>query len=214
MLSYVRQYALDPPTEQRQKRRRQKLKTFTVRKDTTKRLNTRLKQATMLLSSAYSGLQTSNPGHTQTFPLPLALCTPHGEIRTCAKSKFRDVLTDIFPSSSVFIPQCPLLPPHYTDHELIVDFLFLLHQPPPPDIQTFAQYSHYIWDRVVFKLGMRIGAKVIRIIVDKPAFLPKPRDLLHHQRTSRTGQMDAADVGGDTAILTAMRTNSCWPTHS
>ena len=109
MLSYVRQYALDPPTEQRQKRRRQKLKTFTVRKDTTKRLNTRLKQATMLLSSAYSGLQTSNPGHTQTFPLPLALCTPHGEIRTCAKSKFRDVPTDIFPSCSVFIPQCPAL---------------------------------------------------------------------------------------------------------
>ena len=95
---------------------------------------------------------------------------------------------------------CPLLSPHYTDHELIVDFLFLLHQPPPPDIQTFAQYSHYIWDRVVFKIGMRRGAKVIRIIVDKPAFLPKPRDILHHQQTSRTGQMDAADVGGDMAI--------------
>ena len=30
MLSYVRQYALDPPTEQRQKRRRQKLKTYST----------------------------------------------------------------------------------------------------------------------------------------------------------------------------------------
>ena len=137
MLSYVRQYALDPPTEQRQKRRRQKLKTFTVRKDTSKRLNTRLKQATILLSSAYTGLLTSKPGHTQTFPLPLALCTPHGEMRTCVKSKFRDVITNIFPSSSIFIPQCPLSP-NSTDHELIVDFLFLLHQPPHPDIQTFA----------------------------------------------------------------------------
>ena len=47
MLSYVRQYVLEPPTELRQKRTRQKLKTFTKNKTTTSRLNTRLKQATL-----------------------------------------------------------------------------------------------------------------------------------------------------------------------
>ena len=55
MLSYIRQYILEPPTELRQKRTRQKLKTFTKTKNTTTRLNTRLKQATLLLSSAYRG---------------------------------------------------------------------------------------------------------------------------------------------------------------
>ena len=60
MLSYVRQYILEPPTELKQKRTRQKLKTFTNTKSTTTRLNTRLKQATLLLSSAYKSLL--NPG--------------------------------------------------------------------------------------------------------------------------------------------------------
>ena len=81
MLSYVRQYILEPPTELRQKRTRQKLKTFTKTKTTTSRLNTRLKQATLLLSSAYKGLLNPGAGHKQTFPLPLAVCDPHGEIR-------------------------------------------------------------------------------------------------------------------------------------
>ena len=53
MLSYVRQYVLEPPTELRQKRTRQKLKTFTKTKTTISRLNTRLKQATLLLSRVY-----------------------------------------------------------------------------------------------------------------------------------------------------------------
>ena len=153
----------------------------------------------MLLSSAYSGLLSTRPGYKQSFPLPLALCTPHGEMRACVKSKFRDVIIDTISSSS-FVTKCPFLCPIYTDHELIVDFLYLLHQPPPPDIKTFAEYAHYMWDRVVLKLGVRRGAQVVRIVVDKPSFLPKPRDLLHAQRSSRTGQIDAVDIYGDNAI--------------
>ena len=91
MLSYVRQYTLVPPLEIRQKRRRNKLKTFTKARDTSKKLNTKLNQATLMLSSAYKSLVNPCAGYTQTFPLPLALCNPHGEMRTCMKSKFRDV---------------------------------------------------------------------------------------------------------------------------
>ena len=42
MFSYIRQYALVPPTEIRQKRTRQKLKTFACKKQTNKQLKTQL----------------------------------------------------------------------------------------------------------------------------------------------------------------------------
>ena len=73
--------------------------------------------------------------------------------------------------------QCPLI--NKDEHELIVDFLFLLHQPPPPDINTFPSYAQYLWDKVIWKLGVQRGAKVIRVVVDKPQHLPKPRGILH-----------------------------------
>ena len=76
MFSYIRQYALEPPTEIKQKRRRQKLKTFTTPNKTSKKLNSKLNQATLLLSKAYQSLLNPSSGHRQTFPLPLALCTP------------------------------------------------------------------------------------------------------------------------------------------
>ena len=96
MFSYIRQYALVPPTELQQKRKRQKPKTFTKSKDTSKKLNTKLNQATLLLSSAYKSLLNPGSGCKQTFPLPLAICTPDGTMRKCNKSAFRDIILDIF----------------------------------------------------------------------------------------------------------------------
>ena len=89
MFSYVRQYALEPPTEIQQKRRRQKLKTFSIPNKTNKKLNSKLNQATLLLSKAYQSLLNPSSGHKQTFPLPLALCTPDGQMR---KSEFKHVI--------------------------------------------------------------------------------------------------------------------------
>ena len=60
MFSYIRQYTLIPPTELKQKRRRQKLKTFTKTGDTAKKITTKLKQSTLLLSSAYKSLLNPN----------------------------------------------------------------------------------------------------------------------------------------------------------
>ena len=190
MFSYVRQYALEPPTEIRQKRRRQKLKTFSTPSKTSRKMNSKLNQATLLLSKAYQTLLNPGSGHKQTFPLPLALCTPDGQMRKCNKSTFKDVTLKIFQNTSyeVMTTQCPLI---NSEHELIVDFLFLLHQPPPPDINTFLAYAQYLWDKIIWKLGVQRGANVIRLIVDKPQYLPKPRELLHQFRSSNTGTMNS-----------------------
>ena len=92
-----------------------------------------------------------------------------------------------------FITQCPFFSSNPScDHELIIDFLFFLYQPPPPDMITFSEYANYLWNKLVLKLGMCRGAKVIRIIVDKPKYL-KPRDLLHETRSSKRGVMNARD---------------------
>lgn len=194
MFSYIRQYTLYPPTELRQKRRRQRLKTFTKAQDTSRKLNTKLNQATLLLSSAYRSLLNPCAGYKQTFPLPLALCNAYGEMRSCTKSEFRDVVLNLFPSSNTFVTQCPLINGNScNDHELIIDFLFILHQPPPPDVITFSNYAAYLWNKLIYKLGTCRGAKVIRIVVDKPKYLPKPRELLHRTRSSKTGIMNRQD---------------------
>lgn len=174
MFSYIRQYALQPPTEIQQKQKQQKLKTFSTPNKTCKKLNTKLNQATLLLSKAYQSLLNPS-GHKQTFPLPLALCTPDGQMRECSKSEFKDVIIRLFQNTShqVMTTQCPLI--NNNEHELIVDFLFVLHQPPPPDINTFSSYAQYLWDKFIWKLGVQRGAKVIRIVVDKSQYLPKPR---------------------------------------
>ena len=52
--------------------------------------------------------------------------------------EFRDEVMNLFPSKQVFMTQCPLLLPSSPKHELVVDFLYILHQPPPPDVQTFS----------------------------------------------------------------------------
>ena len=63
MFSYIWQYTLVPPKELKQKRRRQKLKTFSKTKDTSQKMTTKLNQATLLLSSAYKSLLNTNNGY-------------------------------------------------------------------------------------------------------------------------------------------------------
>jgi hypothetical protein len=152
-------------------------------------------QATLLLSSAYKSLLNPTQGYKQTFPLPLAICNPTGQMRTCNKALFKEALENAFPNSQTFLPHCPIL---QSPHELIVDFLYMLHQPPPPHVTTFSSYAKYLWDRIVIKLGTRRGANVIRIVVDKPAYLPKPRDLLHEKRTGKTGKLNVDECGTGT----------------
>ena len=153
MFSYIRQYTLDPPTEIRQKRTRQKLKTFACKKQTNKQLKTQLQQATTLLSSAYKSIVSCGKGQKtiQTHPLPLAICKPDGTMRTGCKSDFKDVVPELFPNSKTFIT-CNTLP---RDSEIIV--LFQLHQPPLPDVLTYDSLAEYLWNKIVINLGVRRG---------------------------------------------------------
>ena len=50
-----------------------------------------------------------------------------------------------------------------------------------------------IYGIIVIKHGVQRGAEVIRIIVDKPAYLPKPRDSLHQKRSGITGKLNLDD---------------------
>ena len=45
----------------------------------------------------------------------------------------------------------------------------------------------------MINLGVNRNAKTIRIIIDKPCFLPSPRDLLHKSRSSKSGIMPTHD---------------------
>ena len=191
MFSYIRQHKLVPPTEIRQKRTRQKLKTFACKKEANKQLKTQLQQATTLLSSAYKSTVSCRKGQRtiQTHPLPLALCKPDGTMRAGCKSDFKDVMLELFPNSNTFTTSNTLT----HDYEVIVDFLFQLYQPPPPDVLTYDSLAEYLWNKIVINLGVRRGANVLRIIVDKPKYLPKPRELLHALRSSKSGTMDESE---------------------
>ena len=71
-------------------------------------MTTKLNEATLLLSSAYKSLLNLTKGYKQTFPLPLAICNPSGQMRTCNKSLFKEALETAFQNSYTFIPDCPL----------------------------------------------------------------------------------------------------------
>ena len=136
-------------------------------------------------------------GFKQTYPFPLALCSPNGAIRSCTKSTFRDVVLSVLSGIEIpgstssshdpFVTTCPFFTNPPSDLEMIVDFLFFLHQPPPPDICKLAAFSDYPWERIVLKLGIERGAK----IVDKSQYLPPPRKILHTTRSGKTGTMGA-----------------------
>ena len=115
------------------------------------------------------------------------------KIRKCNESEFKDIIISLFQNTSyqVMTTECPLI--NNNEHELIVDFLFIRLQPPPPDINTFSSYAQYLWDKIIWKLGVQRVDKVIRLVVDKPQHLPKPREILHQFTSSNTGKMNSHD---------------------
>ena len=127
-------------------------------------------------------------GFKQTYPFPLALCSPNGAIRPCSKRTFRDVALSVLSgvpgsaslSHDPFVTTCSFFTNPPSDLEMLLDFLFFLHQPPPPDICTLAAFSDYVWDRIVLKLGIGRGATVIRIIVDKSVLATTPHNFTYY----------------------------------
>ena len=111
-------------------------------------------------------------------------------------------MLELFPNSNIFTTSNTTI--ETRDCE-IIDFLFQLHQPPPPDVLTYNSLAEYLWNKIVINLGARRGAKVLRIIVDKPKYLPKPRQLLHASRSSRSGTMGESEgqITGDGEVPSA-----------
>ena len=71
--------------------------------------------------------------------------------------------------------------------DFIIDFLRILHQPPPPHVENLEDFAKYIWDYAVVTLGFSRGAARVTIVIDKPQYLPPPRALLHTSRQKKLG---------------------------
>ena len=60
--------------------------------------------------------------------------------------------------------------PFLTDLAIIIDLLYYIHMPPPPDVVTFFEYFSFLWD-CVFDRYKRY-CKYLYIVIDKPQYLP------------------------------------------
>ena len=84
LVSYVKQYALCPPTEVPRKRSRQQLRNFTIRTSIS-REKAKVQKATRLLENAYAHVICSGVALAQTCPIPFAIAMSKGEIRQRTK---------------------------------------------------------------------------------------------------------------------------------
>ncbi len=64
---------------------------------------------------------------------------------------------------------------------VIVDFLYFLHKSPPAHVRTFDHYCTYLWNRAVASHPTNL----VYVVIDKPPFLPPPRELVHKARASK-----------------------------
>ena len=89
----------------------------------------------------------------------------------------------------IFTNHCPFFSlPHSgptQDISVILDFLYYIHRPPPPDISTFFEYFQYLWNTAITR-NLFIS-KYQRIVIDKPHYLPPPRKIVHEGRRKKSG---------------------------
>ena len=79
----------------------------------------------------------------QTSPFPLAIAQIDGAIKVGTKSEFKDALCNVG-FGEIFTNHCPFFSlPHSSPTQglsVILDFLYYIHRPPPPDITIFSEY--------------------------------------------------------------------------
>ncbi|XP_048581424.1 uncharacterized protein LOC125561328 isoform X2 [Nematostella vectensis] len=75
--------------------------------------------------------------------------------------------------------------------EIIIDGLRYVHEPLPPHITTFGQYTEHYYQHVVVDNGYTLGAKTVTIVFDTDRYLPPPR-LIHHAERGSKLQQDAS----------------------
>ena len=169
LVSYVRQYALCPPTEVPGKCSRQKLRTFTTR-TWISREKAKVQKATRLLENAYAHVIRSGVALAQTCPLPLAIAMGKGKIRQRPKSSIRLAFVRDPVLAPIFATTCSLLTANKTAFDFVIDFLRVLHQPPPSQGVSLLEFCQYMWHQIVVKMGFCEGLVGLLLSLTKQNF--------------------------------------------
>ena len=108
------------------------------------------------------------------------------------KYSFKDAFSDF----------CPFLQTPTLDLCVIVEFLYYLHIPPPPDVSNFADFASFLWLSIVKVYAIDLHCRYIYIVVDKPEFLPPSRTLVHKSRSKKSGRYSGHEpqVTGPTPV--------------
>ena len=181
-----------------------KLKTFTVKLSTRRQMKNREKSLSTILSNAFRLIQ-SGPNVVQTSPYPLALCDINGIMRPSHKSSFRDALssnaalTEMFKDTLNFnfFPNAPIA--------LYVDFLYFMHMPPPFTVVKYHELASHLWKLAVTKFLGNNNVREVYIVIDKPDFLPPPRNIVHELRSANvnthTNTLSKLSITDDDDVL-------------
>ena len=81
---------------------------------------------------------------------------------------------------------------------ILIDLLYYLHMPPPSHVITFEQYATHLWSLCVQIFKTKLNPDQFYIVVDKPKYLPPPRDLVHTSRSDRTSKLNVVLPVGST----------------
>ena len=135
--------------------------------------NNRVKQLEEINKNALQALKDSGVA-VQTSPFPLAISTADGLLRTGSKSTFREILQKQTQFCECFTT---LTPNNLTDACIIFDFMCYIHMPPPSNVNTYSEYFNYLW---MLSVSKHLQQAVF--VIDKPKYLPAPRDLIHDSR--------------------------------
>ena len=172
------------PSSDRQKLKQNKLHTFTKRATTARETKNREKNLSTILANAFKLLQSGDKV-LQTCKYPLALSDIHGNMRPSNKSTFKEAIKKLPTLSSMYCYNCPFnLDPYPV--ALFIDFLYFVHIPPPNHILTYKDFAKHLWNEAVELYVKEYNIGEVYIVVDKPEFLPPPRQIVHKSRKSKT----------------------------
>ncbi len=123
----------------------------------------------------------------QTCQFPLALCTPHGEMRKRSKSSFRDTLNHVKEFKCMFTDQ---MPKQHGKSEFIIDFMKYLHQPVSSSVASCWDHALSLYKKLVWTLGFKRNFNVVTIVIDKWQYSPPPREIIYTERNYDDPQLN------------------------
>ena len=175
---YVSTAILDEPTDQSTKTSNRKSKTFSKPKQSNRSTKSQLSEQKKSLGKLFQIVKELKSGVVKTCKYPLALAKRSGEQFNSKKSDFYSSLNEQSTYRPMFISSVPNSPSSET--QVIMDFLAFIHCGPSDSCDTYADFSVHLWN-TVHSTGLS-RADVVSLIIDKPKYLPKPRELTHLNR--------------------------------